>query len=898
MESSNQHLTFIEALFMMLLPARCHWLVSLFGDFAEQFWAVLLMLIILIKIHTFYQKMISQLNQRVAVLDIEASPPSSNQLCPTKLQEYTTIMNAEFGTFQAELSNTVKKHSDMMTDLEEQIQSIHSLFRGQLQVPLRRAIATVVNSVALKTIRKATQEAVTNLALGTADWNQDLLFELQDRTKAHGQQVDQLRAQSEKAEQRRTHHLNQLESTIIEQAKAIAALNDTIRTLLAANTTTQTQLTELQSSIKDLQKRSDVLEERTEDLGERTKALDEVTDGLYTSVQELQNMASESEGEVMSEVGAYDAAGPASPPPASSSEGLQAPSSAPPKVDISVPTQVFDASQHLGMVFDFTSRSLEPPCSLVPSRSPPSEGRRSSRPASSQPAPPSPTLDLLHGPTVTESPSREETMEDAFLNPENPPEMDENFDEALLAGDERPEEEWEMGSDVDAEGETDDEYVAEWDIPQKGQLSVEDCEDDQPLAELDKERSEWDELAALYHVSDAEWNASQTQWREWVSKRDTVGALDAGRFHIPPEKAVWQEGRILGEERFSKALSPQHEGCLSCSMKRDVESDETLSGEKKAEQLAQLAHDVPILRVPANAGGPVLPQTFDELSFEQLVDISAWNHDRAKPSQTMAASQIASLMEEAINAADSLQHLSTAEKKAYCVAAAEAWKLQLDLVRLEHVRQSIESRIEIAKTGYSVSTYNIKKCRDRMKNMAELEGRYVRYGGLSVFRRSYAGDERKDIEHEEDKEDDVITAEVPHTEVKEIEQKDSGSESVHSTHDMAKPRGRSENEQTAQSTAARDLFFNTMRTFNQLNRKTVQENDARASTEDGPCEPWVGREKASTGMVKKDSKVESLMEEDGVSLQDFAARPEEKGTAGLRKLSTENGSSSRPRWRS
>ena len=54
---------------------------------------------------------------------------------------------------------------------------------------------------------------------------------------------------------------------------------------------------------------------------------------------------------------------------------------------------------------------------------------------------------------------------------------------------------------------------------------------------------------------------------------------------------------------------------------------------------------------------------------------------------------------------------------------------------------------------------------------------------------------------------------------------------------------------------------------------------------------------ASEGKAKKDSKTEGLMEEDGVSLKDFAVKPDDKKSKGMQKLSIKEGSTLRPQWR-
>ena len=489
------------------------------------------------------------------------------------------------------------------------------------------------------------------------------------------------------------------------------------------------------------------------------------------------------------------------------------------------------------------------------------------------------------------------------------------------------------------------------------------------VEEKARARAEWDELNALYRVSDAEWEASEAQWREWVSKRDTTGALDPGRFHVPPGKALWQECSVGDEERFSNVLRPQHEECLTCCAIEIVRSDVTISGEEKTKRVARLAHTIPRLQPWPSTGGPISPRILGELNFDDLVDVSAWGREHARPAEkefvpvkvgtlrgilpkadvlelkpgskhefadrkeyfsatkvllesTDDSAMLAAVMhdpallqrasvfwenkktvENAISADGSHQRLSIADKKTASKAAAEAWELQRDLVRLEKIHESLKARIDFAKRGYSVNEYNTKRCRDRRKDWADTGSHPIRYGSLGLHRKSDADDD--DDNEEEATEDEEEEVAGKHGEEKIV--------AVEGPSGLTESPAQIADEKLTQCTAARNLFFNTMRNFNQHNREIAQEDSETASTKSDPFRYDAMRETppsmhdattsgneiaagdASEGKAKKDSKVEKLME-DGISLRDLAAKPEDKKTTELRRLSINRDSSSRSRW--
>ncbi|KAF2630370.1 hypothetical protein BU25DRAFT_446608 [Macroventuria anomochaeta] len=508
--------------------------------------------------------------------------------------------------------------------------------------------------------------------------------------------------------------------------------------------------------------------------------------------------------------------------------------------------------------------------------------------------------------------------------------------------------------------------ITKWRIPDSTPDS-EQAEAALKTEERVEEDTAWRELKELYHVSDAEWEASEAQWREWVSKRDTAGALDAGRFYVPPEKLLWRDYSSGAEERLSKVVEVQHKSCLTCRAIEVVKGDVTISGEEKEKRIARLAHTIPWLQPLPSAGGPISPRVLGESNFDDLLNVSAWGYEAAKSAQEMSApSKVGTLkkalpkadilnfmngskhefkdrkehlcatkvllkstdadaildaaiddptflqrahvfrqnkqaMENAISAADSLQRLSVAEKRTASKAAAEAWELERDLVRLEKIQESLKARIGSAKNGYSVNRYNNKRCQDRKKSYADTGSHPIRYGTLGLHKGADSDDEEEEDVEEEKQEDNIVADESPieraerniwerqqrqklpdTTRQAETGKLNASKESSPSPPILTESPAQIDEEQPAQYTVAHSMFVKALRNFNEHNLEAAQEDNESASTEGDPFKYDAAQETTSTvgeaatpgnevatgsaskGKAKKDSKTEGLMEEDGV----------------------------------
>ncbi|KAJ4987422.1 hypothetical protein SVAN01_07022 [Stagonosporopsis vannaccii] len=232
--------TGIEAVLIMLLPSQYHWLVMVFREAADSLWS---WLPFLIAIYALYQFILYQISRRVATFQIEGvlteilqDPATSiGQTIAVRardiVQQYVHAavaeMTAQVTEVERMMSKAAKKSAttaEMVVDLESEFNTVKSAFRGQLPLPLRRAITEVVHSVAKTTIQKATQETVNKLALRHMHWKENDLRMVQRQVYGH-------------------------ERWLHKQAQTIARLINTIDTLIASYTTAHVDHTETINSL-------------------------------------------------------------------------------------------------------------------------------------------------------------------------------------------------------------------------------------------------------------------------------------------------------------------------------------------------------------------------------------------------------------------------------------------------------------------------------------------------------------------------------------------------------------------------------------------------------------------------------------------------------------------------
>ncbi|KAF9695063.1 hypothetical protein EKO04_007013 [Ascochyta lentis] len=285
-------------------------------------------------------------------------------------------------------------------------------------------------------------------------------------------------------------------------------------------------------------------------------------------------------------------------------------------------------------------------------------------------------------------------------------------------------------------------------------------------------------------------------------------------------------------------------------------------------------------------------------------------------------------VESAIDARGSLQSMSAADRKSVAKTTAEAWELERDLLRLESIQQALRVRREWAEKGYSVNNYNSRVARIRRENGTEIESPLGFARELPVD----LEDEEK-IGSEEKQDKKQVAAERANTEkekalqlqeqrpldvLSQSEATGLNTETKRSPSplglvDSFKQHMQTLQEGSTQSTRGTSMFLNTLSSFHKHNFKAAQDASKSPLSEGGPAEynaehlpsPTTSEAaapgndapnmSASKAKAKKDSKVEELIEEDGVSLKDFAAKSD-KNSKGLRKLSIKAGSA-RPRWR-
>ena len=292
------------------------------------------------------------------------------------------------------------------------------------------------------------------------------------------------------------------------------------------------------------------------------------------------------------------------------------------------------------------------------------------------------------------------------------------------------------------------------------------------------------------------------------------------------------------------------------------------------------------------------------------------------------------MIESSMGANEVWSHLSDIDKKIFARAAAEAWELERDLLRLESMEKTLQIRMEWAQKGYSTRRYVKENARVGKENHIRFESPFIRYRKPETpgrFANAY-DDDNEDGERVEEEKDEIGKGAVAESAVDRIARplgipKQDGrttpvhGEAVELTAEMNRSSSRlnlaesSEHalqEVSALPASGPSKFFSTMQNFHQHNLESVQDDSKSTSTNGDPFRydivpqalpsvretPTLGNRGSISsvwkGKAKKDSKVATLLEADGVSVKDFQ-KPEKK-PRGLRKLSIRAGSS-RLGWR-
>lgn len=211
-------------------------------------------------------------------------------------------------------------------------------------------------------------------------------------------------------------------------------------------------------------------------------------------------------------------------------------------------------------------------------------------------------------------------------------------------------------------------------------------------------KAERDEQKALFHFTPEEWELSVANWSGFVASRGAGSALDPGVFYTPSNGLVEeQEGAAkVGEERFSKVLAAQHEKCLICAAAQDIKNDGWISEELSEQKIKRLAHTIPkVMPFPATEG-PIASEVLGESNFEDLVNVSAWGHERARPAPQKGPLSNLDRLGEALPQADVLEPKpgsfhELAERKDYVTATEELLRATSDGELLDIIIQHSEN---------------------------------------------------------------------------------------------------------------------------------------------------------------------------------------------------------------
>lgn len=454
-----------------------------------------------------------------------------------------------------------------------------------------------------------------------------------------------------------------------------------------------------------------------------------------------------------------------------------------------------------------------------------------------------------------------------------------------------------------------------------------------------------------YYVSPVEWERSEAKWRAFVESRPThlgLPPLNPGRFHIPSGQVEWWEKDTEGEARFSKVMEAQHENCVPCEAKSVIEQDPSLTEADREKKVRGLEHKVPVFRPSCPTENPISLEKREE-ELKKVVGQSTWGDERGaavqkrpKPSlmeelgKALPEADVFELrrgwseewrergkyyedtrhllknvdngplldpayllrihglrqnektVEKAVESTQSLQRLSTADKRTIIKNVAEAWELKRDIARLESYQKSLKIRIERVKKGdVSVNWYTAKNAKARKERCRAIDlpvpYRPVQTIGSKVSEEAGSGEEH-------------IWPVTPAA----VELDATMERSPSPLNLTEPPEQQCLQDQPTQSASGPNKFFATLRNLHQQNLAAVQDDSKSSSTGDDPFKHDTLRSttqgeaatpsesvqagSASKGRMKKDSKTEEQMEEDGVNIKDFAGKAGEKKPGRLQTL--------------
>ncbi|KAF1362091.1 hypothetical protein EJ07DRAFT_153664 [Lizonia empirigonia] len=273
-------------------------------------------------------------------------------------------------------------------------------------------------------------------------------------------------------------------------------------------------------------------------------------------------------------------------------------------------------------------------------------------------------------------------------------------------------------------------------------------------------------------------------------------------------------------------------------------------------------------------------------------------------------------VKKAIDAAEP-NGLSTVERKFIARTIAEVWELERDLVRLESMQRAVKIRRKWAQKGYScgmIITATTRAVRFNMDVLVLLmdhllttkrKRRKRKKGGNKVLERRKGKAKTQPLNPQEQQ---LVETSA---QSRAVDRNDKPERSVSPLNLTQSPEQLSPQEEPQQVRTGPSIFLNTLQNFRKHALETAHEDNISPSTEGDPFkydaaqqpitttgetaipDTEVAANSASKSQAKKDSKVEGLMEEDGVSPKDFATKSEGKIPKILRKLSFKGRSSRR-----
>lgn len=143
-------------------------------------------------------------------------------------------------------------------------------------------------------------------------------------------------------------------------------------------------------------------------------------------------------------------------------------------------------------------------------------------------------------------------------------------------------------------------------------------------------------MRVRFKVTPAELEKSETEWKDWVSKRSR-DFVSSWRDSIPASTADQGGTEPVNATCFGKVVNVHHDECILCEAMEATRTDPELPHGTMLQRLRRLEHTIRKLQMSTVEEGTIAAGTRNEPTFEDLVNASTWKHESASSIEKPAA---------------------------------------------------------------------------------------------------------------------------------------------------------------------------------------------------------------------------------------------------------------------